>query len=836
MGALMLSPTTTLRRGAETAPPRSEPIDTDAVLVDRTGARDDRTTGPAGPGGSAGPGDREPAAGPRTSTTDGPRGRDGFLDALRAIAIVRVVVWHAFGAPIMSWVVATMPLMFFVAGSLLARSLDARPARVVLRARLRRLLVPFWLFGACVLGFLSFTHLLEPTAATRVSPDQVWAWALPLVDPTASSWEAGWASSPLWYLRAYLWLLLLSPLLLAAWRRIGLAVLPGLLAILVAAQIVADTVQAGAHHPIWIVGDIGIYGLFLVVGFAHADGAFASLCVRDLLEWIVVAVASTVVAWRLFPADDGVVNHSYPALFTSGVGWLAVALLCRPLLSRTPDVRFVGPVLFWMTRRAMSIYLWHSPAIVAAYALIAHLGARPTPTLVLVLVAVFVVMAVTATGWIEDVAGGRPGEIWPTRTAAPLTLDATLGRFVPRSTRATAASVLAGSVAALVVVGSVVPVSAATPGDSVSSGTADAGGALGLPPAPSGRPDPTAGTTGDASSTSPATSATDGRATTSLVTASAESSGDLDEVVASWRSAAGIAGVAVEAVLADGRRVVATAGDAGDGVAMTTGSVVPVTSVTKSVTAAIVMQLVDEGMVDLDAPMTSIPGAGPVPNGRSITVRQLLDHSSGIAPYQETPTYDASAALDPVGAVRASLGTDLQWEPGTRSGYSNSGFLALGLIIESVTGLSYEENLRTRIIEPYGLTSTSLDDTPTAGWVGWSAGGLVSSVDDLATWGRALFAEGRVVSPESLAEMTSVRETLMSGLGTFPVCPCAPVGDGTLATTSVGHNGGSVTVQYAAADGLVVAASFSESFWTSELDQADVYDLIARVSRTVAGS
>lgn len=755
------------------------------------------------------------------------RSRDGFLDALRAIAIVRVVVWHALGTPIISWVIATMPIMFFVAGSLLAGSLDARPVAAVMRSRLKRLLVPFWLFGALVLGFLSLAHLLAPGADSRVAPGQLWAWLVPLANPTASGWEAGWASSPLWYLRAYLWLLLLSPVLLTAWRRFGIRVLPALGAVMMAAQIGADRVSAGPDHVFWIVGDIGIYGCFLVLGFAHADGAFARLRPRDLVEWIVVAVAATFVAWRAFPADDGVVNHSYPALFTTGIAWLAVALLARPFLRRIPDVPVLGSTLYWMTRRAMSIYLWHSPAIVGAYALAAQLDTPADPSLILAITVGLVVVAVCATGWIEDVAGGRPAELWPTPSNSPLTIDDTIGRFVPARRRAGIASLLAGSIGALIAVAAIVPVTAqaAATGD---TGSSVDGPGLALPPSPSGRPDPTAGA-GESSTDPDAAAARSGGAT------SFGDSGDLTAVAEAWLESSGIDGVSVAVVSSGGIRATADAGKDATSIPMRVDAVVPVTSVTKSFTAAIVMQLVDEGRLDLDAPIQEIPGAGPIPGGATITVRQLLDHSSGLAPYQEVPGYDAGASLDPLTAVRMSLSTDLQWEPGTRPGYSNSGFLALGLIIESITGRSYGDNVEQRILRPLGLASTSLDATPVAGWVGGAAGGLVSSTTDLATWGTALFAEQNVVSPRALAEMRSIDETLMAGLGLFPVCPCTPAGDGTLAATSIGHNGGSTTVQYSPGDGMVIAATFSESFWLGGFDQADVYEFLAVVRASVTG-
>ncbi len=106
---------------------------------------------------------------------------------------------------------------------------------------------------------------------------------------------------------------------------------------------------------------------------------------------------------------------------------------------------------------------------------------------------------------------------------------------------------------------------------------------------------------------------------------------------------------------------------------------------------------------------------------------------------------------------------------------------------------------------------------------------------DLADWGARLYRDGGVISPPSLTEMTTVDETLVAGLGAFPVCPCEPAGDGTLRVTSIGHNGGTVSMQYSASDGAVIVAGFSESFWTGEIDQADVYELLAQVRSAVAG-
>ena len=344
--------------------------------------------------------------------------RDGFLDTVRSIALGRVIVWHAFGIPWISWIIATMPTMFFIAGSLLASSLDRKPLQVLYRSRLKRLLVPYWFFGATVLGFLSLIHLSNPRAETLIRLDQLLPWILPFTDPTASAWEGGWASSPLWYLRAYTWLLLLSPLLRAAVRRFGAASL--LVPILS-----TGLIELWLHHPgaipmnpgtwTWIMGELTLYAFFLMLGFLHYDGAFERLNRRALIEWGVIGIAGCSLWWAYFPAPSGVINHSFIGLLFVGIVWLAFFLLLRPVLSKATENAISGPVVYLFTRRAMSIYLWHSPSIAASYWLIDHFAPEAHVVSVLFPTIALMLIAVAATGWIEDVAAGKKAEFWPKR-------------------------------------------------------------------------------------------------------------------------------------------------------------------------------------------------------------------------------------------------------------------------------------------------------------------------------------------------------------------------------------------------------------------------------------
>lgn len=731
--------------------------------------------------------------------------RDQFLDALRAIALTRVIVWHTFGVAVLSWIVATMPIMFFVAGTLLYRSLEGRDAVAVLRKRLRRLLVPFWFFGATVLTVTSLVHIRRGAEQTSLEAGQLAAWIFPLVNPTASGWEAGWASSPLWYLRCYLWILLLSPLLLRAWKLLGYRTLLVAGALTLAAQAIADRTVAGPDSLLWIGGDLALYSIFVLLGFANAEGRLAELSNRDLTEWLLIGAAGAAVAWRFFPSADGVANHSYPTLAALGIAWLAAFALLRPAITRVTRVPAIGTLVRWMTGRAMSIYLWHSPSIVGAYALSDAIGMTPPAGVLLAIVILLTAVMSVATGWIEDIAGGRPAQLWPGRPMPTRTERAGALVSLP-----SARAVFVGAVATTVLLGLLVQPARAP----AANRGADSSG-LALPPPPSGRPDPTA-----AVEVTPASTPVLGDA-------------GLAALIDEWREDHGVDGVTIGVSKADGTRQVLLSGAASDGSALAAADVVPVTSITKTFTAVLILQLRDEGLLDLDDPIPTIDAVPSFQHAGVVTYRQLLDHSSGLAPYQESVGYDAAVGLDAITAIEMAGDTPLQWQPGTIGGYSNSGFLTLGRLIEQLTGESYAAVLQQRLIEPLGLDSTALDTALVGGWVGDSAGGLESSVEDLVTWGDALYRDQSVLSDASFAEMTRIDAMLASGLGTFPVCPCTEEA-GTLQATSIGHNGGSVTMQFSTSDGTLVVASFTESFWTADLSQADIYPLLDAIRQGVS--
>jgi D-alanyl-D-alanine carboxypeptidase len=229
-------------------------------------------------------------------------------------------------------------------------------------------------------------------------------------------------------------------------------------------------------------------------------------------------------------------------------------------------------------------------------------------------------------------------------------------------------------------------------------------------------------------------------------------------------------------------------------------------SVTKTFTAAIIMQLSEEGLLSLDDAIESwVPGwyEGP-------TLRHLLGNTSGIASYNYVGGFDLSRAWTPVELVQWAYDNEpnLRFVPGTQWEYSNTNFVLLGMVIEKATGRAYGDALRTRLLEPVKLdmrlalagddsqelvrcytgsppVDSSDAEDPS---YGWSAGGIVSTPTDLVRWIVALYG-GELLSNPSLEAMTTPNglptpEQEDYGLGT--VIEQDP-GNG---LTLVGHTGG----------------------------------------------
>ena len=202
-----------------------------------------------------------------------------------------------------------------------------------------------------------------------------------------------------------------------------------------------------------------------------------------------------------------------------------------------------------------------------------------------------------------------------------------------------------------------------------------------------------------------------------------------------------------------------------------------IASITKQFTAAAILRLVEQGRVDLDAGITKyIPEFHT--RGTRITIRQLLNHTSGIQNITDLPALESKQRLDMTDAEILAIFQDepYNFQPGTNFLYNNSGFYMLAMVIERVSGQSITEHLQRSMFEPLGLRSTSVcDETRVVphrarGYIvekgqllnapyishGLPKGGgnLCSTAHDLVLWAQALVS-GKVVRPESYTLMTT---------------------------------------------------------------------------------
>lgn len=206
-----------------------------------------------------------------------------------------------------------------------------------------------------------------------------------------------------------------------------------------------------------------------------------------------------------------------------------------------------------------------------------------------------------------------------------------------------------------------------------------------------------------------------------------------------------------------------------------TDAVFHIASLTKQFTAVAIMMLKERGLVSLDAPMNDYLPDFPL-GGRHVTIRHLLNHTSGFRSYNRFSDYRELARLHlPLAAIVERLKRQpFDFLPGERYLYNNSGYVLLGAIIEKVSGAKYRDFLRQEIFAPLGMEQTSyLFDEPLVakraqgyqrGRAGFenasytspthshAAGGLGSTVCDLAKWDRAI-RTNRLITAESFAQM-----------------------------------------------------------------------------------
>lgn len=362
-------------------------------------------------------------------------GRDRYLDLLRAIALLRVIVYHIFGWAWLTVLFPSMGVMFALAGSLMARSLS-RPAWGVIRGRVRRLLPPMWAFSLTVVPimlYFGWKPLKEEglwwfaKLATYIFP--IGAPPFPWHSGSQSGLlEDTWAvqaAGPLWYIRAYLWFVIASPLLLWAFRRLPWVTLlaPLGLTAIVGSGLIKIPGETGNA-----ITDFACYGSCWVLGFAHNEGLF-----QKVPRYISVSVSALIMAFGLWWASghlgpDGWDLNDIPlAQATWSFGFCVILLQYSPSWMELPGKLAAWDSLVTLANnRAVTIYLWHNLLIMATIPIIDLLwkipGVWPTYSgylesayTVLMLIVVFplIGLMIMAVGWLEDVAAKRSPRLWP---------------------------------------------------------------------------------------------------------------------------------------------------------------------------------------------------------------------------------------------------------------------------------------------------------------------------------------------------------------------------------------------------------------------------------------
>ncbi len=257
-------------------------------------------------------------------------------------------------------------------------------------------------------------------------------------------------------------------------------------------------------------------------------------------------------------------------------------------------------------------------------------------------------------------------------------------------------------------------------------------------------------------------------------------------------------------------------------------------SITKQFTAALIMQLVEEEKLDLNKPISAYLPEYTGPAADVVTIHHLLTHSSGIPSYTSFPGFFQEKSRDPASPkefVKTFADSTLQFTPGEKFAYNNSGYFLLGHIIEEVTGKTYEEVLHQKILDPLNMKDTGYDHHETilknraagyeknsSGYVNapyldmslpFAAGSLYSTVEDLYRWDRALY-EDKILSEESKKLMfTPQMRDGDAHYGYGWAVAKMPVGKSADSVSIVAHGGGingfsTLIVRFPEEDDLVV--------------------------------
>lgn len=201
-----------------------------------------------------------------------------------------------------------------------------------------------------------------------------------------------------------------------------------------------------------------------------------------------------------------------------------------------------------------------------------------------------------------------------------------------------------------------------------------------------------------------------------------------------------------------------------------------IASLTKQFTAACVLLLQERGLLNVRDPISHHLSGLPE-TWQSITIHQLLTHTSGIPNYTSSPEFARQSRTGATPQEMVTLVRDrpLDFQPGTKWSYSNTGYILLGMIVEKVSEQAYNDFLKRNIFDRLGMSNSGYDRAPdiikerASGYqikddglenaefidmsVPYAAGGIYSTVEDMYRWNEALAQNGKLLSADSLEQM-----------------------------------------------------------------------------------
>lgn len=335
------------------------------------------------------------------------KARDPFLDGLRAVSVVRVVMLHLLQhvhhpfVTTFSFLMPGMPLMFFVSGALAAAGLaqaDRAKRLRFWRERGRRLLVPFWAFGAVIVGLCLVSGFVRRGDPEHALPLGTLAfWVFPIAGPQASPAfdELDWH---LWFLSSLILMLGSAPWTIALHRRVPFL---GALVFLAAGA----WIECARIDVPGVVRNTLLFGSAFQFGFAYTDGRIAR-APRPLL----VAIAGLLAIFALlFHADrsPNAMIHAEPlALLALGLGFVALWMRLRPLAVALFELPACRRWIAVINARAYTIFLW-GPIANDAAGRIVRPRTGPEYLLEFALSLAFLAVCVRVFGPVEDWAARR---------------------------------------------------------------------------------------------------------------------------------------------------------------------------------------------------------------------------------------------------------------------------------------------------------------------------------------------------------------------------------------------------------------------------------------------